>query len=118
YRHASSAFFTFVHFLLGLYILWVTKYRIDEHISSDTSLGIKGLVETAWLLAGIYWGNLGWDIRKELLVNGTFREALAHLAKKSVPIMMLLPGLLYNFIAYYNIVKYGNPLIYDLKSPA
>src|SRR5690554_4654044 len=81
YRHASSAFFTFVHFLLGLYILWVTKYRIDEHISSDTSLGIKGLVETAWLLAGIYWGNLGWDIRKELLVNGTFREALAHLAK-------------------------------------
>src|SRR5690606_23711546 len=88
------------------------------HISSDTSLGIKGLVETAWLLAGIYWGNLGWDIRKELLVNGTFREALAHLAKKSVPIMMLLPGLLYNFIAYYNIVKYGNPLIYDLKSPA
>ena len=118
YKKISTAAFTCAHFFLGLYIFWVIKYSIDTKLGADSPLKVRAFIETAWLLTGIYWGNMGWDIRKQLIINGTLREAFRYIVQISAPTMILLPGILYTFIAYYNLHKYDHSLINTATAPA
>lgn len=56
-----------VHFALGALLLWMLRMFMGHFYGGDASdYRHKMLGEAAFLLAGVVWGNIGWDHWKEL----------------------------------------------------
>lgn len=90
-----------VHYVLGFFMLWLTKDNLDKVNNSASGILISGSIETAWLIAGVAWGNVGWDVSRSILKNGTIRSSIVALLKTTLPMLTLLPGIIYNIQIYH-----------------
>lgn len=71
-----------VHYVLGFFMLWLTKDNLDKVNSFASGTLISGSIETAWLIAGVAWGNVGWDVSRSILKSGNIRSSIVALLKK------------------------------------
>jgi len=90
-----------VHYVLGFFMLWLTKDNLDKVNNSASGTLISGSIETAWLIAGVAWGNVGWDVSRSILKSGNIRSSIVALLKTTLPMLTLLPGIIYNIQIYH-----------------
>lgn len=114
-----SKLYALIHLIFGFYILWFAKYEINQLLSliNEDNVLAESILETAWVLVCVYWGNLGWDRYKSLKDNGKFEHLSNYLFIETAPLLLGLPLLVFCFEAYTNLVVYKHSLIFGFNSP-
>ena len=88
-RHVFFA----IHFVVGFLLLWLmyqyahTSLLPPEH----PPLWLESAVETSYLVAGVAWGNLGWDALKRIPQNADRSLLLYVLSRTMAPVAVFLP---------------------------
>jgi hypothetical protein len=112
-------YYGLIHLVMGFYVLWYINYEINftlKEIGSSDLLA-KSILETCWLFACVYWGNIGWDRFKTLKSERKFKSALTFVVFGTAPVLILLPILVLVAKSWLNIANYGHPLIFGFSSP-
>jgi hypothetical protein len=87
-----KAFFA-IHFGAGFVELWLTYYyaQLTMGEAMASNLWLKAGIETAFLVAGVIWGNLGWDEYKYLKSAGPDTTLAFALANATASLAVGLP---------------------------
>jgi hypothetical protein len=115
----TSKIYALFHLIFGFYILWFVKYEINQLLVliNKNNVLAESILETAWILVCVYWGNLGWDRYKSLKYSGKFEHLSHYLLLESAPLLLGLPLMVSCFEAYANLAVYSHSLILGFNSP-
>ena len=82
-----------LHFVLGFFLLWLLYQVIHYNVLPRTNppLWLEAAVETAYLVTGVIWGNLGWDTFKKLSDDSEFSLMVYVLSRTLAPVVIVLP---------------------------
>lgn len=85
--------FSLVHFLGGFCVLWLSYalVNVSFQVEIATTLWAKTLVETAFLICGVIWGNMGWDARKLVSKDSAWSYVVFEISRSSAPLAIVLP---------------------------
>jgi formate hydrogenlyase subunit 3/multisubunit Na+/H+ antiporter MnhD subunit len=87
--------FFFVHFVLGFSVLWLTYYYSQGVVwgwglSPVFSLE-RSAIEISFLVAAVFWGNLGWGSWVRLSAVSTSSDFVSELADSTAPLAIFTP---------------------------
>jgi len=82
-----------LHFMLGFLVLWLIYQSIQHSVLPGTNpaLWLEAAVETAYLVTGVIWGNLGWDTFKKIPEKAKFSLMIYVLSRTLAPVVIVLP---------------------------
>jgi hypothetical protein len=83
-----------IHFFAGFFILWLFhQYVMLSFPPSNTrQLWLEGLIETSYLVAGVSWGNLGWDAFTKRMPSDSSISYVIYVSSRTLaPVMIALP---------------------------
>lgn len=87
------------HFVAGFLLLWLTYTFVKQTFlvgPSSPPLATEAFVETAYLLAGVVWGNVGWDTFTRRLPKGASFSMVAYALSRTVATpLIVLPVVLW-----------------------
>lgn len=85
--------FFFLHFVLGFLLLWLilqlTQYGLFPRHGAQ--LWAEAAVQTIYLVAGVIWGNVGWDAFKQIPNGAQFSLMVYTLSRTVAPIAIGIP---------------------------
>lgn len=86
-----TIFFAF-HFIGGFLLLWLAyTLATIRLLPTDSALELKAGLETAYLVTGVIWGNVGWDNFKRIPDNANFSLLAYILSRTLAPVVVGLP---------------------------
>lgn len=85
-------FFT-LHFGGGFLLLWlVFKLTLFSFFPMQgVRIGLEALTQTGYLVAGVIWGNVGWDAFKNIPSDASPSLLIYVLTRTLTPVLVLLP---------------------------
>lgn len=85
-------FFT-LHFALGFVMLWFLHKLAQFSFLplGRAPLWSQALVDTLYLVAGVIWGNVGWDAFKRFPKDASWSLFIYVLSRTLVPVLVALP---------------------------
>ena len=95
-------FFAF-HFVVGFLLLWLIYQLMHHNLLPDENppLWAEALVETAYLVSGVIWGNIGWDTFKHIPEDASFSLMTYVLSRTLAPVAIGLPFFLVLLDVFY-----------------
>ena len=85
--------FFILHFGGGFLILWLLfkLARFSFYPSHNINFSLEAFMQTGYLVAGVIWGNLGWDAFKRITPDASPRRFVYILTRTFIPICVALP---------------------------
>ncbi|CAA0337074.1 membrane hypothetical protein [Alteromonas infernus] len=95
-KKALKWLFIMLHFVGGFFVLWLAYYYLQLLLEGPLTdnLLVKSLLETSYLVAGVAWGNIGWDRLNAITPKTSASDISKNIIFTTAPISIIVPGIL------------------------
>ncbi|WP_413692966.1 hypothetical protein [Psychromonas sp. KJ10-2] len=84
--------FIFFHFIMGFFCLWLTYFQLSMIVKAHGDpLFWKSGLETAYLVVGVFWGNIGWDFYSNIKKGVSASVITDYMVNFSAPGVFVFP---------------------------
>ena len=89
-----------LHFVIGFFVLSSAYSSLVNLEGYNETFSLKASVETSYLLAGVIWGNVGWDGFNRIKSGAKFSEIAKMTYCFTIPVLFIVITLLRLFYLY------------------